>query len=912
MPSPVPRCSAPAQAQTNAPRGNRVTEPAYDGTPLSLYTNPPPAYNVRTNGIETGSGWVLAMPQTEPTKIVIRLQSEGDYLEVRAEAPGGEGKISGRLPPADLIDQLAGYDPAHLPGAMQLKVGRSLHDVLAAGEIEALLFDTLQDAGQNREVVQIELRFDPDQVSLTSYPWELLCNKRGQFLVRDGLIDLTRYITYPQHPPKFSGNLRNLPLLQIVAAPRTLPPITTSLITAHSLVKLTPATFEEFSKKLLIDRISLWALQFDGHGALVKICPKCEVANPTANLACGNCRTSLKDAELCGALAFEDVSGVKWIPTSEFGSLMYNANVPMAVLLACDSAQTGGDLVFSGVAPGLLLAGVPAVIGMQYPVSDGFANNFANAFYTMLDSGKDLLEALRTARRMNITEAWYSPVLYLRYRRSEAEAALRPITQTRTIDTAVPGEVKVGADFFARLWIRRPATRPLNEAQLRKELGLSVDAAVDARAASIDVNLKPVEDRKLRRGEVEVMLRSPQCDITPFNIKLFVDEDLDAPPAIFTVHAREAGDIALVFTVMQDGVQIHSVVHPIKAVERQTVMAGLQRASSAVAVAGAPTLEATAPGVSTGRARNGGERAEPPADDALGMGAGADYAVDEEPSPAETVEHAWTPPPTEAEETKKHGALPPIPSGGMAEPPKPSPPPPTLEDTPTGRPTTSMAKPESAYEGASGRVRPAARAGSRIPAALAGAAATITTIAIGGAILLQSLGGMGAVVGAFHPETPVAIVTTLEPPATELVPTIPSVQPTLTPVVLSDEEKQQVIAAVFQFDRAYQGMLSTGETDIFKEVALNDAYEQGITYERELISKKCFWKYDDQGLEILDVFAGSQTFVVINADVNRNGVLYCSGEAQSEFTGPYKTGYAVEFIDGRWIVTQYYSPEPGQ
>jgi hypothetical protein len=301
------------------------------------------------------------------------------------------------------------------------------------------------------------------------------------------------------------------------------------------------------------------------------------------------------------------------------------------------------------------------------------------------------------------------------------------------------------------------------------------------------------------------------------------------------------------------------------------------------------------------------------------MGAGAEVALDEEPSPAETVEHAWpSPPPPEAEETKKHEALPPIPSGGRAEPPKPSPPPPTLEDTPTGRPTASLPKPESAYEGASGRVRPAPKAGSRIPAALAGAAATITTIAIGGAILLQSLGGMGAVAGAFQPETPVAIVTTLEPPATEAAPTIPSVQPTwtliptLTPVVLSDEDKQQVIAAVFQFDRAYQDMLSTGETDLFKEVAHGDAYDEGIHYARELISKKCSWKYDDQGLEIQDVFAGSQTFVVINADVNRNGVLYCSGEAQSEFTGPYKTGYAVEFIDGRWIVTQYYSPEPGQ
>ena len=54
----------------------------------------------------------------------------------------------------------------------------------------------------------------------------------------------------------------------------------------------------------------------------------------------------------------------------------------------------------------------------------------------------------------------------------------------------MPSEVKVGADFLARLWIRRPATKPLNEVQLRRELGLKPDTPVDMRAASVEIELR--------------------------------------------------------------------------------------------------------------------------------------------------------------------------------------------------------------------------------------------------------------------------------------------------------------------------------------------------------------------------------------------------------------------------------------
>ena len=71
----------------------------------------------------------------------------------------------------------------------------------------------------------------------------------------------------------------------------------------------------------------------------------------------------------------------------------------------------------------------------------------------------------------------------------------------------------------------------------------------------------PVPGRALRRGEVDVRLDAIGCDVQRGEIKLFVDEHLDAPPAIFVVRAAAPGRARLLFGLMQDGGQIASVVH---------------------------------------------------------------------------------------------------------------------------------------------------------------------------------------------------------------------------------------------------------------------------------------------------------------------------------------------------------------
>ena len=246
--------------------------------------------------------------------------------------------------------------------------------------------------------------------------------------------------------------------------------------------------------------------------------------------------------------------------------------------MACESAAVGDRYVFSGLAAGLLLAGVPAVLGMQYRVLDDFANSFANNFYEVLLESNDVLEALRVARRMTIQGAWYSPALYLRHQKKQTSEESATY-HSRQVDTAAPAQAQAGSEFLALLWIRRPETKPLSLQQLRRELGLDEEAEVSSGQAEAQVKLEKQAGRKLRRGKVEARLAATDCKVMPESVPLFVDEDVDAPLANFIVKPQESGRVSLVFTLWQDGGQIASLVQHVEVVEQKEASQAAQIAT---------------------------------------------------------------------------------------------------------------------------------------------------------------------------------------------------------------------------------------------------------------------------------------------------------------------------------------------
>ena len=503
----------------------------------------------------------IMVAETETYRISFQLTANQRQLDIRATSEFGEGHSTGILPITELQEKFQKMRANASPATMDA-LGAELYRALMAGDVAALAHEVLDDATRHKEPVLFELRFDPTQVELARFPWEILSDEPGRFLVREGRADIVRYISYPQPPPIFDRNLISRPILRVFASPKDLDPLHSIDLPITGPV-LRHATFDQFEQALLLESLELCGVQFDGHGGNLLQCYRCGQLNFFSARLCVKCGTNLANAKRVGGVAFEHPDGRMHLITSQdFGSVLYNARVLFALLLACETANLVDEIVFNSLAPNLILAGIPIVVGMQFSVKDTFSNRFAESFYKALRQETDILRAVRIARRMNLQDEWYSPAIYMRCRQKSVETVqAKPVYQSRSIDTATPTQVVVLKPFLARLWIRRPDTPPLSEDKLRASINVTDGIEIQTEENQVDIKLSPVEGRLLHRGEVEVTLSANDCQIKPEKIKLFVDEHLDAPAAIFTVQSHRVGNIALNFQIWQDSGLIASIQH---------------------------------------------------------------------------------------------------------------------------------------------------------------------------------------------------------------------------------------------------------------------------------------------------------------------------------------------------------------
>ena len=105
---------------------------------------------------------------------------------------------------------------------------------------------------------------------------------------------------------------------------------------------------------------------------------------------------------------------------TQLGRLLADHRSLRLVLLnACEGSRGGGRDVFSSTASILVRRGVPAVLAMQYEITDGAAIEFARAFYEALSRGLSVDAAVAEARKAVSLEVantveWGTPVLYMR------------------------------------------------------------------------------------------------------------------------------------------------------------------------------------------------------------------------------------------------------------------------------------------------------------------------------------------------------------------------------------------------------------------------------------------------------------------------------------------------------------------
>ena len=315
-------------------------------------------------------------------------------------------------------------------------IGQRLFDALFPADnypdynVRGALEAALNQAIAAGEAVPLQLRFDRDAVNLAQLPWELICDQ-DDHLVASERLRLTRYITFGQATTPFPVADR-LEVLVVTARPEDTPFINPTveqqaianafagLQASHSVRVhlLTPPTLDDLVAA--VNARPYHVVHFDGHGGFARRCPFCGQFQSADLPFCTTpgCGARLDEAALQGCLAFERSASSRLshlVSAQELGTVLSGRQIRLFVASACQSATVGGLSVFSSVGPRLILAGVPAVVAMQFSLPVDSAVDFAGQFYAALARGESIAAAAAAGRRLLFSKGtWHVPTVYLR------------------------------------------------------------------------------------------------------------------------------------------------------------------------------------------------------------------------------------------------------------------------------------------------------------------------------------------------------------------------------------------------------------------------------------------------------------------------------------------------------------------
>lgn len=381
---------------------------------------------------------------------IIRIEARrGEVFAVGIQSPAGEGSSELRLPfPSDqYAAQIHGLGRA-MRGTREVVIESGVADAPPPSDLGNALFQSLFTGScrdlfntslgqiQGRDLgLRIKLHIDPtdpDIADLACLPWELMYRAETRdFLTLSRGTPLVRYLDV-QRPFALLPYAPPLRILVVVSSPAGVPQL--NLANERRAIEAswghTAGVEIDFLSQAtslrLCDHLasrSYHVLHFMGHG-------------------------DFDPAKGTGVLLLEDEAGmVAPIDGAALGMLLRDApSMRLVVLNACNTAQaarTAGLDPFAGVANALVMAGVPAVVAMQFPISDSAAIEFASTFYPRLVEGFPIDAAVAEARkaiRMADGQSWEwaTPVLFMRSR--DGALFARPeVTTPSPQPTGAPG-----------------------------------------------------------------------------------------------------------------------------------------------------------------------------------------------------------------------------------------------------------------------------------------------------------------------------------------------------------------------------------------------------------------------------------------------------------------------------------------
>ena len=342
----------------------------------------------------------------------------GSYT-VKVRSPAGEATSSMRFPfdQPTLTNRLQALQIALLrssgtrrrissPESRTVQeFGQELWDALFSGDVLSRYEASRQEAKHQQSGMRIKFRCD--DAELAALPWEYLFDPvRGDFVTLSTGSPLVRYIPLPSsmEPLLVTPPIR---ILAVAVSPsdldgldvereRTRLTAAMDSIQAKGLIELTwipGQTWQDFQE-------ALWEgpwhiLHFIGHGGFDE---------------------NRKE----GIVAFARPDGkADYKRATSFGRILGDHEpLRLAVLNACDTGRSDVTDVFSSTAGTLVRKGTPAVVAMQYEITDEAAIELSRSFYGAVARGIPVDTALTEARKgvataFEDTLEWGTPVLYL-------------------------------------------------------------------------------------------------------------------------------------------------------------------------------------------------------------------------------------------------------------------------------------------------------------------------------------------------------------------------------------------------------------------------------------------------------------------------------------------------------------------
>jgi CHAT domain len=285
------------------------------------------------------------------------------------------------------------------------RFGGALFKAVFHGEINDLYRDALAHARAQGRGVRITLCLS-DSPDLIDVPWEYLFDD-PHFLAVSAFTPVVRYLDMPRghRPLLVEPPLR---LLGVVSSPAEYEQLDVEGERANlegALAELSDAGAIELhwlerptlgALLRALQTHTFHALHYIGHGVYDR------------------------DAER-GVLLFEDDAGwARPVSGDKLGMIVHDfSSLRLTVLNACEGARTSRSDPFAGVAGSLVQRDIPAVVAMQFEISDEAAIVFAGGFYRPLAAGLPVDTSLAAARLAMLAERsddieWGTPVLFMR------------------------------------------------------------------------------------------------------------------------------------------------------------------------------------------------------------------------------------------------------------------------------------------------------------------------------------------------------------------------------------------------------------------------------------------------------------------------------------------------------------------